>query len=107
MIPEIKEIFKLLLKQKEEYGFYWAVNKLQTLNVPLNWGSEKDGYQFCAWVSRKDGYFILPKLYSDWYKGIGYYQKELHRDYGIFNVSYKLGRNNNLLVSLTFTPLNY
>ena len=104
--PSIQEVFKLLTSQKEEYGFYWVANKLEKMNTPLNWGSEKDGFQYSAWVSNSDANFILPKLYQDWYKGGGYYQKEIARKYGIFQVGYKKGKNGNLCISLTFNPLN-
>ena len=105
--PTIQEVFQLITSQKEEYGFYWVANKLEKMNTSLNYGSENDGFLYSAWVSNMDANFILPKLYQDWYKGGGYYQKEIQRKYGIFQVSYKKGRNGNLCISLSYTPLKY
>ena len=105
--PTIQEVFELLTSQKEEYGFYWVANKLEKMNAPLNWGSELDGFQYSAWVSNRDANFILPKLYEDWFKGGGYYEKQIMRKYGAFKVGYKKGQNGNLCISLTFTPLRY
>lgn len=104
--PTIHDVFKLITSQKEEYGIYWVANKLEKMNVPLNWGSELDGFQYSAWISNRDANFILPKLFSDWYKGGGYYQKEIQRKHGIFSISYSKGRNGNLCISLTYIKMN-
>jgi len=106
-IPTIQEVFKLITTQKEEYGFYWVANRLEKINAPLNYGSELEGFVYSAWINNKDANFIIPKLYSDWAKGGGYYEKQIMRKYGIFVVAYKRGNNGNVCVSLTFTPLSY
>lgn len=102
--PTIKEVFELLITQREEYGFYWVANKLEKMNTPLNYGSALYGFVYSEWVSNKDANYILPKLPQNWYQGGGYYRNDIFRNYGNISVSYKKGRNGNMCISLTFIP---
>ena len=100
----ITEIFNLMSANRENYGIYWVVNKLVKINAETSQGNDIEGYAYSAWVSNRDTNFILPKLDQIWYKGGRYYQMEIVRSYGVINVSYKVGNNGNMCISLTFIP---
>lgn len=101
----IQEVKKILFNERQDYGIYWIVNKLEQKNVSLNYGSENDGFTFSAWLSNKEGNFIIPKLSKRWERQ-GYYNSFYSlRPYAIIDAVIKSGINKNICISITIKPI--
>ena len=100
----IQEVQKMLFNERQDYGVYWIVSKLVQKNVPLNHGNDLDGYSFAAWLSYKEGQFILPKLSEKWERQRGFGSFYLIRPYGCIWAQISVGQNKNICISINFKP---
>lgn len=100
----IQDVKNLLFNERQDYGVYWIVNKLEQRNVPLGFGGATDGYTFSAWLSYKEGQFILPKLSEKWEHDRNYHSLHFLRPYGSIDAVIKSGINKNILISITVLP---
>ena len=100
----IQEVQKMLFNERQDYGVYWIVSKLVQRNVPLAFGGAMDGYTFSAWLSYKEGQFILPKLSEKWQHDKNYHSLDFLRPYGSISTVIKSGINKNILISITVLP---
>lgn len=101
----IQDVKNLLLNERQDYGVYWIVNKLEQRNVPLNYGSAKDGFVFSAWLSNKEANFIIPKLSRNWERGGNYYNFSCLRPYASISAAIRSGINKNICISITIIPI--
>ena len=101
----IQEVQKMLFNERQDYGVYWIVSKLVQRNVPLAFGSEMEGYVFSAWLSYKEGQFILPKLSEKWERGGNFYNLDFMRPYAVISAGIRSGINKNICISIRITPL--
>lgn len=102
----IQDVKNLLLNERQDYGVYWIVNKLEQKNVPLNFGGATSGYTFSAWLSYKEGQFILPKLSQKWEHDRNYHSFHSLRPYAVIDAVIKSGINKNICISVTIIPID-
>ena len=102
----IQEVKKILFNERQDYGVYWIVNKLEQKNVPLAFGGSMDGYTFSSWLSHKEGQFILPKLSQKWEHLGNYHRFEFLFPYAYITATITSGINKNILISITIKPIN-
>jgi len=102
----IQDVQKLLFKDRQDYGVYWIVNKLQQKNVCLNSGGPQDGYTFSAWLSFKESSFIISKLSRNWKREGNFHSFHCLLPYAVVDAKIKTGINKNTCISVTVKPIN-